>query len=696
MNRAATTRTYPVAERLPALEDVCGRLVADPYRWLEDLTDPRTREWERQQRALADEQLAALPGRAALRRRIESLVRVPTTGLPAWRAGRAFQTRREAEHEHTVLRVREPDGEERVLVDVNAIDPSGLTTLDGWAPSPDGQKLAYLLSTSGNEESQLYVLDVATSDVVDGPVDNVRKTPLAWLPGGDELLIVRSQAPGGAAHGHRRVVRHRVGAPPGSEQIVFGEGEDPSTYYGVRVCPLGRWAVIETRRGTASCNGVWLVPLTGEGSPHRVIDPAEGVRCVAWIEPDGRLYLHTTDNAPRWRLCVTEPLNPERANWTELVAEDPVAVLEGVRLVPGDDRSALVVHRSRHALSELSLHDDRTGAVLGTIDLPGAGSVGGLAVADSLTSHDRGRVWFSYADFGRQGVWSFSLTDRAVVAEVPSTTTGPTTRTTQLSYRSADGTTVRMFVVAQGTTPDRPRPALLSAYGGFGISHRPAYSAAALTWVSAGGVWAFASIRGGGEEGADWHHAGRGENKQRSFDDFHAAAEYLIREGWTTPEQLAISGHSNGGLVVGAALTQRPHLYRAAVCSAPLLDMVRYERFLIGRNAVAEYGSAQNPDELHRLLAYSPYHHVDREQTYPAVLFTVFANDTRVDPAHARKMCAALQDAGASTSAERPVWYRVEPHAGHGVRPVTKTVDLLTDQLGFLARAVGFTGLTGA
>jgi prolyl oligopeptidase len=273
-------------------------------------------------------------------------------------------------------------------------------------------------------------------------------------------------------------------------------------------------------------------------------------------------------------------------------------------------------------------------------------------------------------------------------ATAPGSVQVPDVTARQVTYRSKDGTPVRMLVISSVDAPEGPRPAILYGYGGFDISLTPAYSPNILAWVAAGGVYAVANLRGGNEEGEEWHRAGMLAHKQNVFDDFHAAAETLIRDGWTTPEQLAISGGSNGGLLVGAALTQRPELYAAVICSAPLLDMVRYERFGLGQTWNVEYGTASDPEQLGSLLAYSPYHRVVPGTAYPAVLFTVFTNDTRVDPVHAYKMCAALQYATSSGPA-RPVLLRAEAQAGHGARAVSRMAELSGDTLAFAARYTG-------
>lgn len=695
---------YPDAPRLDLVEHLHGHVVPDPYRWLEDPTDPRTEQWSAAQDVLTREQLDALPGRDELAAELTRLLASGSVSVPVWRAGRAFVTRHEPGGEHAVLHVREPDGTERALVDVMALDPSGLTTLDRWVPSTEGDRLAYQLSAGGDEESLLHVLDVATGEILDGPVDRCRYSPIAWLPGGEELFYVRRLAPGDVPAGeeqfHRRVWRHRVGADPATDVLVHGDGLDPTNYYGVRASTDGRWLVVNASAGTAPRDSVWLADLHGSEELVEVLTEADAARCAAWVARDGRLFLLTTLGAPRWRLCAADPERPRPEHWTELVGEDPESVLDGVRwLVDPAGDPLLVASRTRHALAELHLHAAEDGAYRGTVPVPGAGSLTGLSTVDELTRSGEGRLWIGWTDFATAPcvhAWSRGG-DTELVEAAPGASEVPPVRSRQITYRSADGTVVRMFVVSPATSgsvsgPDRPRSALLTGYGGFAVFRKPAFTPSTLAWVAAGGVWALASLRGGGEEGEQWHRAGMRESKPCVFDDFHAAAEALCREGWTAPDRLAISGGSNGGLLVGAALTQRPELFRAVVCSAPLLDMVRYERFSLGRTWNDEYGTADDPQELGWLLSYSPYHAVRPATAYPAVLFTVFDSDTRVDPLHARKMCAALQHA---TSAETPVLIRREVDAGHAARSVSRTVAVAVDQYAFLAHHTGldFTAL---
>jgi prolyl oligopeptidase len=676
---------YPPAERGPVVDVLHGRRVPDPYRWLEDPADPRTRRWQAGQDALWRDHAAALPGRDRLHARVAALTDMGMVGVPLWRGRRSFFQRRTARQEHPVLYTAGPDGVEEVLVDPVALDPGGGTTLDRWQPDQDGRLLAYQVSRHGTECAELYVLDVATKQVVDGPIDRCRYSPVAWLRDGRAFCYVR--AADGA--GRRGVYLHRVGTPAAADALVLGPGPDEGTSYGLGISRDGRWLTVSATRGAAPGNDLWLADL--DGSPPerpglRAVQEGIAARTVLDVGRDGRLYVVTDLDAPRARLCVGDPARPDPGNWRDLVGPDPEAVLGDFAVLDGPElaRPVLVVRWTRHALGEITVHDLDTGEKLGAVPVPGPGSIGSMA-ARPEGGHE---VWFSYTDHVTPGaVWRYDARTGQTTpwADPPDRVAVPAVSSRQVTYRSADGTPVRMQVIARRDRSG-PRPAILYGYGGFGMSLTPTYSAFVLAWVEAGGVYAIPHLRGGGEEGEQWHRAGMREHKQNVFDDFTAAAEKLIADGWTTADRLGICGESNGGLLVGAALTQRPDLFAAAVCSAPLLDMVRYEESGLGPAWRSEYGSAADPEQLGWLLGYSPYHRVRAGVDYPAVLFAVFGGDSRVDPLHARKMCAALQ---AASAGGRPVLLRHEAQAGHGARAVGRSVRLAADLLCFLAAHTG-------
>jgi prolyl oligopeptidase len=669
-----TDRPYPPARRLPLVEDLHATAVADPYRWLEDGDSTETCAWLAAQDALARPWLDALPGRDELAGALRRLLSAGAVSPPAHRARSAFFTRRDGTQQHAVLHVRTPESE-RVLLDPAALDPAGLTTLDAWSPSPDGRLLAYQLSSGGDEESVLRVLDVDTGEIVDGPLDRTRYSSVAWLPDSSGFFYVRRLRTDSPFD--RRVYLHRFGS---TDEYVTGEGRDPRTYYGVSLSIDGRWLVVSASVGTEPRDDVFIADLAAGPAADQLHVVQEGVdaRCAAAVGFDGRLYIWTDRDAPRGRLCVADPLAPR--DWTDLVAEDPEAVLTAFTVLT----SSVVTCHSRHAVAELSVFDRQTGLPAGTLPLPGPGSLTGL------TARPEGgqELWIGYTDWATPPsvlTWDGQSTAPTVWAAAPGTPPTSEMATRQEVYRSGDGTAVRVSVLAPTTEPDNPRPTVLYGYGGFGIAIEPGYTASALAWVAAGGVWAVAHLRGGTEEGEGWHRAGMRAAKQNVFDDLQAAAGHLRATG--RAGALGIYGGSNGGLLVGAALTQRPDLYDAVVCSAPLLDMVRYELFGLGRTWNDEYGTADDPTEFGWLLGYSPYHAVRMGRQYPATLFEVFDSDTRVDPLHARKMCAALQ--AAQPAGAPPVLLRRETDVGHAARSVDRTIALSVDTLSFLAGNLG-------
>jgi prolyl oligopeptidase len=706
---------YPPARRAGLVDDLHGHRVPDPYRWLEDAASAETQEWLRAQDDLwARDGLQAgaeggLAGRSRLAARIRELMAAGFVSAPVWRGPRQFFMRRLPGQEHGVLLTAAPGEPERVLIDPAALDPDGLTTLDSWQPDQEGRLLAYQLSSGGDEESELRVLDVVSGEQVDGPISRCRYSPVAWLPGGKAFYYVRrlapDQVPAGEQQFHRRVYLHTVGTATAEDVLIFGAGRDKTNYYGVSVSRDGRWLVISAAQGTAPRNDVWLADLAASGpAGPQLAAVQEGVdaRTGLHLGRDGRLYVFTDAGAPRGRLAVADPADPDPSRWRDLIAQDPAAILNDYAILDGAElsRPVLVASWTRHAISEITVHDLATGERTGTLALPGTPHAGGaarLGTTGGISARPEGghEAWFGYTDNTTPAtVYRYDARSGEVSgwAQAPGTVEVPDVRTRQVTFSSKDGTEVRMLVISAGPEvdpPARPRPAILYGYGGFGISMVPAYSASILAWVEAGGVYAIAGLRGGGEEGEDWHRAGMREHKQAVFDDFHAAAEALIAGGWTTSGQLGISGGSNGGLLVGAALAQRPDRYRAVACSAPLLDMVRYEQFGLGQTWNDEYGTAADPVELGWLLGYSPYHRVRPGTRYPATLFTVFDNDTRVDPVHAWKMCAALQHATSAPWPERPVLLRREREVGHGARAVSRSVTLSADTLAFLAAQTG-------
>lgn len=686
---------YPDAPRLDLTETLHGRAVADPYRWLEDPEDERSLAWRAAQSELFDAERSTWALRDRFAERIGELMGAGTISPPYHRGERRFFTRRDPGQQFAVLYTIDPGSDtERVLLDPIALDPDGLTTLDAWQPSKEGDRLAYQISVGGTEESVLYVMDVATGEIIDGPIDRCRYSPIAWIPGGESFYYVRrlppEVLPDSEVNFHRRVFLHRVGAPTDTDTLVFGSGMTMTNYYGVEVSRDGHWLQVAASEGTEPRNDLWVADLTTSApeSPAFVlvqgdVDAQSGID----VGRNGLFYVSTDLDAPRGRICVTDPEHPQPEHWRDLIGEDDEAVIDGFAILDGPelDRPLLVLLRTRHVVSEMSVHDLETGALIRQIDLPGAGTMMG-----PLERPDGGPVvWLVYTDHTTvPQVYTFDGRTMSLdlFAVPPGVVDVPTVHSQQVTYTSADGTQVRMFVLSPTEQADHPRPTILYGYGGFGIPMSPGYSATIMAWVEAGGVWAIANLRGGGEEGEEWHRAGMLANKQNVFDDFHAAAEWLIEQGWTTREQLAINGGSNGGLLVGAAMTQRPDLYNAVVCVAPLLDMIRYTTSELGPTWTVEYGDPDDPEQFGWLIDYSPYHRVEEDRDYPATMFVAFDNDTRTDPMHARKMCAAVQNA---TTGQRPIVIRSEGDVGHGMRSISRAVEESADIVGFAAHWTG-------
>jgi prolyl oligopeptidase len=679
---------YPDAPREERHETPHGRRVSDPYRWLEEPADPRTIRWSAEQETLYQAHRAAWPGIERWHEQLAGLSATDVWHVPRERGGRVFAVRQGAGQDHPVVYFRDSEGD-RPLLDVRVLDPSGRSVLESWEPSLEGDRIAYLLSRDGTEDAELWVLDVASGQLADGPLNRVRRSTIAWLPGGKAFYYVARLSL--YDQYNRRVYLHHLGGDRDTDPVVFGEGRDPTQFYTVASSTDGRWLTVTATTGTDPGTEIYLADLSA-ASPEkpelrRVQEAAMGrarTRIEPGTGPQDPIWLRTHAGAPRGRVVVTTPVSPQR--WRELIAERPEAVLDDFAVLKGAalGRPIGLASWIRHAAAEITIHDLATGAVIGEIPLPGKGSVGRLATG-SGPGHE---AWFSYTDYVTPPqVLHYDARSAQVSHWSPQTAaSGPNPVVSMETCHSADGTAIRLFVVSPGAEPDVSRPTILTGYGGFGVSMSPRYSPLATAWVRAGGVFVTACLRGGGEEGRQWHHDGRGARKQNTFDDFAAAAGHLVSAGWTTSSQLGILGTSNGGLLIGAALTQHPQRYAAAVCISALLDMARYELHGRGPSWVPEYGSIADPDQARTLLAYSPYHQVKAGEAYPPVLLAAAGGDTRVDALHARKMCAALQHASAGTG---PILLRYERDVGHGLRAASSAVELYGDCLAFLAAQLG-------
>lgn len=677
---------YPSARREDLVEDVAGHQVADPYGWLEDAANPEVGDWLKAQAGLFAEHREQWPARNHLRERLEALT-PGMVGLPRMRGDRAFFPRRERGQDQAVWFVAEAGEEWAVL------DPAGLssdvTVVVQWVqPSLDGRYVAYAVDEGGREEAVVHILDVDDGQPIGPPLWLGRGGDLAWLPGDAGLFVVGTlpELAEEERQFHRRVWRLRLGEGMEQAEAVFGGGRPKTTYYGIDVSHDGRWLTVSASLGTAPRNDLYLCDLHAARLDFApVLEGVDG-QADGGVAADGRLWLWTNVDAPRGRLVTADPYDPK--HWNEVVGESADVLFDWALT----DESLYVAWR-QHVASTVTVHDRTTGTLTGEVALPGLGSV-------SLVSRPGGvggDLWLAYTDdLTPASVLHHQIETSKTTAWAEAPGAPPPDdhlEVTQVFVTSPDGTQVPLFVSRRrGQVLDGTAPTILYGYGGFQVSLTPGYNSGARAWVEGGGVYATACLRGGGEYGETWHRAGMRESKQQVFDDFLACAQWLVDTGHTSPEHLAIAGGSNGGLLVGAALTQAPEMFRAVHCSAPLLDMVRYERFGLGITWTDEYGTAEDPDELAWLLGYSPYHRVVEGVVYPATLFTTFGGDTRVDPLHARKMCAALQYATAAATDERPVLLRHEEAVGHGLRTVTRSLDERAEVLAFLAAHVGWPG----
>jgi prolyl oligopeptidase len=662
------TRTDDVKEWVQGVE------IADPYRWLEDQQSPETRAWIDAQNKYTRAFLDSWPGRAALKRRLTDLMKVETLEVPLERNGKYFFKRRAAEQDQGVLYMRVgPEGKDEVLVDPNPLSPDKNISVDLRDISSDGTLVAYSLRKGGEDETAVHLLDASTRTELPDQLPKRRYFGFSIKPNKSGLYYSWA-APDGP-----RLNYHAMGSDPSKDRELFGKGYGPDKIIRCDLSEDGRYLTIHVFYGTAADRTeVYFQDLEKKG-PIRPLVNDIPARFLGEVGGD-HAFLQTNWKAPNGRVLEVDFENPARENWRAIVPESDAAI-ESFSLAGGK----LFVKYTRNASSQVKEFDG-SGAHVRDIALPTIGSVeefnGRWTSKEAFYRFDSfpipRRIYRYNTDTGNQSVW----------AEINVPIHSENFEVKQVWYRSKDKTRVPMFLMyRKGTKLDGNNPTLLTGYGGFNLNVTPHFSAGAALWAEQGGIFAEPNLRGGGEFGEEWHRAGMLSRKQNVFDDFVAAAEWLVNNHYTQPAKLAIEGGSNGGLLVGTALTQRPDLFRAVVCAYPLLDMLRYQKFFVAKYWVSEYGSADDPAQFKYIYAYSPYQCVKPGTKYPAVLFVTGDGDTRVAPLHARKMTALLQ---ADTGSDRPVLLRYDTEAGHsrGVS-ITKAIDEATDSLGFLYWQLG-------
>lgn len=690
---------YPDAHRGEVVDTFYGTEVADPYRWLEDPDAEDTQAWVASQNALFESWIADVPARATLRARLEELWNHERFSTPSRYGERTVYWRNDGLQDQSVLYVLDGEGADpRVLLDPNTLSEDGTVAISGTAVTEDGALLAWGASDGGSDWVTWRVRDVTTGEDLDDVIAWTKFTGVSWLPDNTGFLYSRYPEPTNPleqVNHFQEVYLHTLGSPQADDVLIHQNPDEPEWGFNAEVTEDGEWVFLTTWRSTEEKNLVWYRPLAGltgdsEGEDagwRPLVDDWEA-EYVPLGTLNGRVWLKTTLDAPRGRVVAVDLADPARDAWVDVVPQLD-DVIEGASLVG----HRLILTTMHDAHSRVLVYD-LDGAPEGEVELPGVGS------ATGFDGHiDDAETYYAFEGFTTPDtIYRYDV--EAGTSEVfrqPEVAFDPSAYTTeQVFYESADGTRVPMFLVHRADLElDGTAPALLYGYGGFNIPLTPWFSMRTIPWLELGGVYAVANLRGGGEYGQEWHLAGTQLHKQNVFDDAHAAAEWLIANGYTSSDRLAIQGGSNGGLLVGAAVTQRPDLYAAGLPAVGVLDMLRYHLFTIGWAWASDYGTVDDSEEMFRaLLAYSPYHQALRTPgEYPALLITTGDHDDRVVPAHSFKFTAAMQAAQQGTA---PILARIETRAGHGSgKPTSMRLDEYADQLAFLVKVLGIETSSG-
>lgn len=677
---------YPQTDTVDIVDEQFGVDVNDPYRWLENdvRVDPNVEQWVKDQNAVTDNYLDTVAGRDILSARMQKLFDYERFGLPRKSGSRYFYTRNDGLQNQSVLYVRESlEGEGRPLIDPNEWASDGTAALAGWSASGDGNKLVYSIQDGGSDWRTLKVVDVNSGEILSDEIEWVKFSPITWV-GNDAFLYSRFPEPkeGEAFQSlnlNQTVYYHKLGTPQSADIAIYSTPDNPKLGHRAEVTHDDQWVVITSSSGTDEKYEITLMPIgKGNWKPQKLISGFEN----DWQLVDGigdTLYFITDNKAPKLRATKVD-LSGKTAVWTDIVPERE-ATLSAARIV--GERMILSYMEDAKSLATMV---DLDGNAAGEINLSAIGTAGGF-----VGKPGDPETFYSFSNFTQPGaIYRFNtLTGESKPFALPELAFNPADYiTTQRFYSSKDGTRVPMFLVHHKDLDiTKGAPTLLYAYGGFNISLTPGFSSTRMAWLQSGGVYAQASIRGGGEYGKAWHDGGRLLNKQNVFDDFIAAGEYLIAEGITNKGQLAIEGRSNGGLLIGAVANQRPDLFAAGHAAVGVMDMLRFDRFTAGRYWVDDYGYPNKEADFKNLLSYSPYHNITSGAQYPALIVTTADTDDRVVPGHSFKYISALQ---AADTGNKPTIIRIESRAGHGSgKPTDKIIEEFADIYSFLAKWTG-------
>lgn len=680
------TFDYPDFPKSDATDDFFGTTVADPWRWLEDPNSDMTQDWITAQNAVTYPYLQSLPGRTTLQERLTTLWDFPRYSSPFRRGDRYFYYYNDGLQNQFVLYKQDQlDAEGEVLIDPNTFSDDGTVSMSSLAISDDGRYAAYAKSEGGSDWREFFVRDVQSGEDLDTHIRWVKFSGVSWDKESRGFYYSRfpQPAPGEeltAANRNMKLYYHRLGTSQEEDLLIYERPDQPDWGMYGSVTDDGNFLIITITQGTDPRNRIYYKDLRRSGSPVvRLLDDFDA--SYSFLTNEGSLfYFLTNHEAPKYRVIGIDTRRPQATNWQEIIPEDE-HVLNGVSVVA----NRLVANYLVDARSEVRIHDIQ-GVFQRAVELPTIGSASGFSGRKqdneaffSFSSYTYPSTIFRY-DFG---------TDDVTVFRAPEVDFNPDDyETRQVFYESKDGTTVPMFIThKKGIELDGNNPTYLYGYGGFNISLTPGFSVSNLVWMEQGGVYAVANIRGGGEYGREWHLAGTKERKQNVFDDFIAAAEYLIDQDYTSPDHLAIGGGSNGGLLVAAVMLQRPDLFAAVIPAVGVLDMLRYHQFTIGWAWASDYGTSEDPGGFEYLYAYSPLHNVKPGVQYPSTLITTADMDDRVVPAHSFKFAAELQEQHAG---DNPVLIRIETRAGHGAgKPTSMIIEEAADRWAFIANETG-------
>lgn len=682
---SGTPLNYPVAKKVDQTDDYHGTRVADPYRWLEDANSAETKAWVDAENKVTQSYLAQIPQREAIRQRLTQLWNYERYSVPFKEGGRYFFSRNDGLQNQSVLyTMKSLTDAPRLLLDPNTLAADGTVALAGMAVSPDGKLLAYSTAASGSDWNEIRVRDVDTGKDLEDHIQWVKFSSTAWTKDGKGFFYSRYDEPKEATkladvNYFQKLYYHKLGTPQSADVLVYDRPDEKEWGFHAETTDDGRYLLIQATKGTAHKYRIFYKDLTKPDSKVMpLIDNFEAA--YDFIDNVGSVFYFATDrNAPRKRIVAIDVNKPQEANWKTVVPESQQTLVSSHMVNKQLINEYLADAQSRVRITDLK------GKQVREIALPGIGSVSGFGGKQGDTE-----TFFSFTGFTTPTtIYRLDMKSGAsTVFRQPKVAFNPADyETRQQFYTSRDGTKVPMFIVSKkGLKLDGSNPTYLYGYGGFNISMTPGFSPANLAWMEMGGVYVVANLRGGGEYGEAWHEAGTKLKKQNVFDDFIGAAEWLVANRVTSPSKLAIGGGSNGGLLVGAAMTQRPELFGAAIPQVGVMDMLRFHKFTIGWAWTSDYGSSENPDEFKALVKYSPLHNLKPGTCYPATMITTADHDDRVVPAHSFKFAATAQ---ADQAGSNPIIIRIDTKAGHGAgKPTSKQIEEVADRWGFLTRAL--------